>query len=157
VAGQDGAYHRRFPRWHLLQSDRAHSGRAAVQDLVKQAQKSKSKTQNLADTAALWLTLIALVSGAGTFLVWLPFMDRELAFAIERAVTVIIVQLSRATFAKMIQNLFWAIGYNVVAIALAAGALYAWGAVLSPALGAALMAASTVIVAVNARLLKLKE
>jgi len=70
---------------------------------------------------------------------------------------VAIVELSRATYRKMIQNLFWATGYNVVAIPLAAGALYAWGVVLSPALGAALMAASTVIVAVNARLLRLKK
>ena len=68
---------------------------------------------------------------------------------------VAIVQLSRATYRKMIQNLIWATGYNVVAIPLAAGALYAWGVVLSPALGAALMAASTVIVAINARLLRL--
>lgn len=70
---------------------------------------------------------------------------------------VAIVQLSRATYRKMIQNLVWATGYNVVAIPLAAGALYAWGVVLSPALGAALMAASTVIVAINARLLRLKK
>jgi Cu2+-exporting ATPase len=69
---------------------------------------------------------------------------------------VAIVQLSRATYRKMIQNLVWATGYNVVAIPLAAGALYAWGVVLSPALGAALMAASTVIVAINARLLHIK-
>ena len=69
---------------------------------------------------------------------------------------VAIVQLSRATYSKMIQNLVWATGYNVVAIPLAAGALYAWGVVLSPALGAVLMAASTVIVAINARMLKIK-
>jgi outer membrane biosynthesis protein TonB len=56
----------------------------------------------------------------------------------------------------MIQNLVWATGYNVVAIPLAAGALYAWGVLLTPALGAVLMAASTVIVAFNARLLRLK-
>ena len=67
-----------------------------------------------------------------------------------------IVQLSRATYQKMIQNLLWAAGYNVVAIPLAAGALYAWGVLLSPAIGAALMAASTVIVAVNARWLTIK-
>jgi Cu2+-exporting ATPase len=67
-----------------------------VIDLVKQAQESKSKTQNLADTAAMWLTLIALVSGAGTFLVWLLFMDRELAFAIERAVTVMVITCPHA-------------------------------------------------------------
>ena len=70
---------------------------------------------------------------------------------------VAIVQLSRATYSKMIQNLVWATGYNVVAIPLAAGALYAWGVLLSPALGAVLMAASTVIVAINARLLKIKQ
>jgi Cu2+-exporting ATPase len=62
---------------------------------------------------------------------------------------VAIVQLSRATYSKMIQNLVWATGYNVVAIPLAAGALYAWGVLLSPALGAVLMAASTVIVAIR--------
>ncbi|MFT7401216.1 MAG: Cu2+-exporting ATPase [Hydrogenophaga sp.] len=67
-----------------------------VIDLVKEAQESKSKTQNLADTAAMWLTLIALVSGAGTFLVWLLFMDRELAFAIERAVTVMVITCPHA-------------------------------------------------------------
>ncbi|NDP40313.1 MAG: copper-translocating P-type ATPase [Rhodoferax sp.] len=70
---------------------------------------------------------------------------------------VAIVQLSRATYRKMLQNLVWATGYNVVAIPLAAGALYAWGVLLTPALGAALMAASTVIVAINARLLRLKK
>ena len=69
---------------------------------------------------------------------------------------VAIVQLSRATYGKMIQNLVWATGYNVVAIPLAAGALYAWGVLLTPALGAVLMSASTVIVAINARLLRLK-
>ena len=70
---------------------------------------------------------------------------------------VAIVQLSRATYRKMLQNLAWATGYNVIAIPLAAGALYAWGVLLSPAVGAALMAASTVIVAINARLLKLSR
>jgi len=70
---------------------------------------------------------------------------------------VAIVQLSRATYRKMMQNLVWATGYNVVAIPLAAGALYAWGVLLTPALGAVLMAASTVIVAINARLLRLKK
>jgi len=70
---------------------------------------------------------------------------------------VAIVRLSRATYRKMIQNLLWATGYNVVAIPLAAGALYAWGVVLTPAVGAVLMSASTVIVAINARLLRLKK
>ncbi len=66
-----------------------------------------------------------------------------------------IIKLSRATYRKMTQNLWWAAGYNIVAIPLAAGALYKYGIVLSPAIGAILMSLSTVIVAINARLLKL--
>ena len=64
-----------------------------------------------------------------------------------------IVQLSRATYSKMVQNLWWATGYNAFAIPLAAGVLYGYGILLSPAMGAALMSLSTVIVAINARLL----
>jgi Cu2+-exporting ATPase len=70
---------------------------------------------------------------------------------------VAIVRLSRATYRKMVQNLLWATGYNVVALPLAAGALYAWSVLLTPALGAVFMSASTVIVAINARLLRLKK
>jgi Cu2+-exporting ATPase len=69
---------------------------------------------------------------------------------------VAILNLSRATYRKMMQNLFWATGYNAFAIPLAAGALYAWGVLLTPALGAVLMSASTIIVAINARLLRIK-
>lgn len=65
-----------------------------------------------------------------------------------------IIALSRATYRKMIQNLWWAAGYNVVAIPLAAGVLAARGVLLSPAIGAVLMSVSTVIVAVNAQLLR---
>jgi Cu2+-exporting ATPase len=56
----------------------------------------------------------------------------------------------------MVQNLLRASGYKVVALPLAAGALYEWGVLLTPAMGAVCMSASTVIVAINARLLKLK-
>jgi Cu2+-exporting ATPase len=65
-----------------------------------------------------------------------------------------IIALSRASYRKMVQNLWWAAGYNIVAIPLAAGVLSHWGFVLSPAVGAVLMSASTVIVAVNAQLLR---
>ncbi|GAB3219947.1 hypothetical protein GCM10027423_50700 [Spirosoma arcticum] len=64
-----------------------------------------------------------------------------------------LVEFGKATYRKMIQNLFWATGYNVIAIPLAAGVLYP-NFVLSPAIGAVLMSASTVIVALNAQLLK---
>jgi Cu2+-exporting ATPase len=68
-----------------------------------------------------------------------------------------IVQLARATYRKMIQNLWWATGYNIVAIPLAAGVLYSFGILLSPAVGAVLMAASTVVVAINARFLRVSR
>lgn len=66
-----------------------------------------------------------------------------------------IIGLSRKTYSKMFQNLVWATGYNAFAIPLAAGILYSYGILLSPAVGAILMSASTVIVAVNARLLRM--
>ncbi len=66
---------------------------------------------------------------------------------------VAILALARATYARMAQNLAWATGYNVVAIPLAAGVGVPWGILLTPAVGAALMSLSTVVVAVNARLL----
>jgi Cu2+-exporting ATPase len=68
---------------------------------------------------------------------------------------VYIVGLSKKTYAKMSQNLLWATGYNAIAIPLAAGILYSYGILLSPAIGAILMSASTVIVAINARLLRM--
>ena len=66
-----------------------------------------------------------------------------------------IIELSRRTYSKMYQNLLWATGYNVFAIPLAAGVLYGYGILLSPAIGAVLMSLSTVIVAINARALKM--
>ena len=65
-----------------------------------------------------------------------------------------IIRLSRASYRKMIQNLIWATGYNVVAIPLAAGVLANYGIILPPAIGALFMSASTVIVAANAQLLR---
>mgnify|MGYP003150156758 FL=1 len=56
----------------------------------------------------------------------------------------------------MIQNLWWAAGYNILAIPLAAGILYQWNIMLSPAVGAVLMSLSTIVVAINAQLLKVK-
>ena len=67
---------------------------------------------------------------------------------------VAIIGLARATYRKMIQNLAWATGYNAFAIPLAAGVLYSRGVLLSPAMGAVLMSLSTIIVAINARFLK---
>jgi Cu2+-exporting ATPase len=65
-----------------------------------------------------------------------------------------IFSLSHASYKKMIQNLVWAAGYNVIALPLAAGVLAPIGIILSPAVGAILMSLSTVIVAINAQLLR---
>jgi Cu2+-exporting ATPase len=70
---------------------------------------------------------------------------------------VTIVGLARSTYRKMVQNLGWATGYNAVAIPLAAGILYPFGIILTPAAGAVLMSTSTVIVAINSRFLKLAK
>lgn len=65
-----------------------------------------------------------------------------------------LIKFSKATYSKMIQDLILATGYNVDAIHLAAGVLYSAGIILSPALGAVFLSVSTVIVAINAKLLK---
>jgi Cu2+-exporting ATPase len=70
---------------------------------------------------------------------------------------VAIIGLARATYSKMMQNLVWATGYNAFAIPAAAGVFFPWGVILTPALGAVFMSASTVICAVNAQLLKLNR
>ena len=67
-----------------------------------------------------------------------------------------LVLFGKATYRKMIQNFVWASGYNVVAIPLAAGVLYSSGILISPAMGAILMSLSTIVVALNAQLLKRK-
>jgi Cu2+-exporting ATPase len=65
-----------------------------------------------------------------------------------------LILFGRATYRKMIQNLWWAAGYNIIAIPLAAGVLYNYGVMLSPAVGAVLMSLSTIVVAINAKLLQ---
>lgn len=67
-----------------------------------------------------------------------------------------LILFGKATYRKMIQNLAWATGYNVVALPLAAGVLYNAGVMLSPAMGAVLMSVSTVVVAINARMLRIR-
>ena len=68
-----------------------------------------------------------------------------------------LILFGRATYSKMIQNLLWATGYNVIAIPLAAGVLYSYGIIISPAIGAALMSLSTIIVAINAQFLSIRK
>ncbi len=101
------------------------------------------------DAPALATADVGLAVGAGTD-VAVETADVVLVESDPRAV-VRVIALARATYRKMVQNLWWAAGYNVVAIPLAAGVLAPWGVVLSPAVGAVLMSLSTVVVAVNAR------
>jgi len=104
------------------------------------------------DAPALVESDLGIAIGAGTD-VAIESADVVLVRSDPRDVFAILA-LSRATYRKMIQNLLWATGYNTFAIPLAAGVAYPWGLLLTPALGAALMSLSTVIVAINAKLLE---
>ena len=68
-----------------------------------------------------------------------------------------LILFGKATYRKMVQNLGWATGYNIIALPLAAGVLYSAGIMLSPAMGAVLMSLSTIVVAINARMLQIKQ
>jgi Cu2+-exporting ATPase len=104
------------------------------------------------DAPALTQANIGIAIGAGTD-VAIESAGIVLASSDPRGVASI-VKLSKATYRKMQQNLAWATGYNVIAIPLAAGVTAPFGFVLSPAFGAVLMSLSTIIVALNAQLLR---
>ncbi len=107
------------------------------------------------DAPALATSDVGIAIGAGTD-VAVETADIVLVRNNPQDVTAIL-RLARATYGKMVQNLWWAAGYNIFAIPVAAGVLYGWGIVFGPAIGAALMSLSTVIVAINARFLNVER